>query len=273
MDPLLSRVFIICIIIPLIALCGCNSRASIDTDPVPEASQTDIETTPITEPDSLNDETNTAKEGLSYSFPTNPEVFDFAELSENEFPHGTWTVNRLINKYGTPELISAHYNLNYLDTEKIVFVNILFEGFGVYFDGEPAERFSFYEESIESGSYDLSESDKDLELLILDLRFVDTNVSLPHGIKIGQTAKSQVLEAYPAGSAYTYQSEGVSDSGEEYFVDELNYFYGFRDEEGNLPEWTPPPWEPRFEIGFIGYFFDKSEILTIVMVRWWHFDI
>ena len=265
--------FIVYILIPLIVLCGCNSSVSIDTDPAPDAPQAEAEVPPVPEPEPLENGAETTDEDLLYSYPTNYAVFDFAELSEDEFPRGTWTVNQLINKYGTPERVSAYYSSKFMDAYRVVSVNVWFEGFGVYFDYQTPERFSFYNETIENGPYALSESDQDLELAILDLVFVDTNVSLPYGIKIGQTTKSQVLEAYPAGSADIYQSAGVFDSGEAYSVDQLNYFYGFRDEDGKLPEWVPPPWEPRFEIGFICYSFDESEILTAVLVRWWNFDI
>jgi len=104
------------------------------------------------------------------------------------------------------------------------------------------------------------------------LFFSDGKVTFPHGIKIGETTKSQVLEAYPAGSAHALQSSGVYDSGEEYHTDMLTYYYGFRDEDGELPEWVPPPWPNRFEIGDVNYLFDENEVLYLASIQWWYIE-
>jgi len=250
-------------------LAGC---AIVPEKATQESSQVEVVNPPTTEPTSDENSSETTDD-LSCSFPINPVIFDFGVFPDDEFPRGYWSVNQLIDNYGIPETISAHYNINYMGGSHIVFVNVLFEGFGVYFEGEQAERFSFFDESIEDGSYVLSENDRDLGMEILYLQFIDVNTSFPHGIRIGETIKYQVLEAYPEDSAYIYQSAGMSDSGEEYKIDMVTFYYGFRDENGNLPEWVPPPWNPRFEIGNVDYLFDENGILISVTVQWRFFDI
>jgi hypothetical protein len=49
-------------------------------------------------------------------------VFDFSVLPEEVFPREKWTVNKLTNKYGTPEKIYAKYlgHIEYLFDENEV---------------------------------------------------------------------------------------------------------------------------------------------------------
>ena len=97
-EGLIEMKFIVCIIIiSFIVLCGCDSHVGIDTGPAPEAPQAEAGAPPIPEPEPLNNETDTAEEGLPYSFPENPVVFDFADLPENEFPR------RMALKSGKPQ--------------------------------------------------------------------------------------------------------------------------------------------------------------------------
>ena len=241
-------------------LSGCVSEPK---EVAPEPPQTEVVSPPLVESDPP--ETETVEEPSDNSL-ENPEVFDFADLSEEDFPRGMWTVNQLISKYGTPEQISAHGLFGSLEEEyNIVYVYVSFEGFDVYFNFSRADRFSFYNVGIENGDYNLSENDKDLELEILDIHCRDENISFLNDFKIGQTTKSQVLEAYPTGSALT---SGTTDSEGESSIDYLMYNYGFRNENGGLPKG-----ESGIESGYVVYSFDERDVLELFTIRWLPFSI
>jgi hypothetical protein len=190
----------------------------------------------------------------------NPMVFDFADLPEEDFPRGIWTVNRLIEKYGEPVSVKgdlwAHSEFPFVD------VNLVFEDMAIGFIPEDAKQFSFYDESREYAEpyntevFDLNENDKNIELSILTLIITGINAKLPYNINIGVSKKAKVLDAYPIEAASVYQTEA-----EGYYYDGVSYSYEFYDENGDLPEWGG---------GGMSYSFNRSEVVEEVYV-WWHY--
>jgi len=210
-------------------------------------------------------------EYVPYSYPHKQPIFDFAVLSEDVFPRGQWTVNELIEKYGTPDEVSALYVPHY----KFVAINVHFSGFNVGFRKESPCFFSFYNEELEEEAYNyeienneiktyvfpLDEPDMDFQSEILGLQFEDENIIFPNNIKIGQSTKMQIMDLYPKKAAYKYKSE-------EYGTDLVSYAYAFRNEEGNLPDYYNNMAE-----GSIDYYFDENEILKSVGVQWFYSDV
>ena len=252
----------ICTVVFLGLFTGCQN-GSKNLDPYEDLPTTVPQNPPMTEDVSIDDTPieNTPtpeEENLSYSFPENEMVFDFSVLSKEVFPRGKWTVNQLINKYGTPEKIYA----NYLPGYDIVFVHVNFISFRVSFLFEYADKFSFYREGLEEKDYssELNKKDKDLEIEILALNFYDpsTSILFPYDIKFGQSTKTQIMDLYPKDTAYRWKDE-------EYEIDLLSYEYAFRDENGNLPEYGGN--------GNIDYLFDENEVLSQVMIGWFYFDL
>ena len=248
----------ICAVVFLGLFAGCH--VSKDLDPYDGLPATIPQNPPMTEDVSIDDTPientpTTEVDSLPYSFPENEMVFDFSVLPEEIFPRGTWTVNKLINKYGTPEKIYA----NYLPGYDIVFVDVLFNDFRVSFLFEYADKFSFYRQGLEEKDYssELEYKDNNLELEILALSFNDPSILFPYGIKIDQSTKAQIMDLYPKDTAYWWK--------EEYEIDLISYAYAFRDENGNLPEYGGN--------GNIDYLFDENEVLRQVNVKWFYFDL
>ena len=188
----------------------------------------------------------------NYSFSSQPVVFDFTELSEECFPRGKWSVNRLIEKYGEPKKITANYVSGY----EAVYVRIEFENFRINFAHENVERFSFSDSVTSDGDYTLNEVDKNLEMEIMAVSSYDPTTELPYNFKIGQSTKKQILESYPSNASYTLNDNSSS-------IDLVSYFYAFPDKDGNLPEWND------INSGRIDYLFDENEVLVQVIVNWW----
>ena len=191
-------------------------------------------------------------------------------MPEKDFPRGLWSINQLIDLYGPYENLEAvrciDDNDNVLPPSfDIVLIKVLFKNVDLRFAGKDTSYFSFYKEVQEPvGNYSeeectLSETDKDIGIEVVDLTIYDTRQEFPHGIKIGKSMKSDVLSAYPEGSAFirhytnNYNSE----------VDNYVYFiYGLRDENGNLPDWDP------LYSGCVNYQFDKADVLQSVYIAW-----
>ena len=188
----------------------------------------------------------------NYSFPSQPVVFDFTELSEEYFPRGKWSVNQLIEKYGEPKKITASYVSGY----EVVYVRLEFENFRINFAHENVELFLFSDSVTFDGDYTLNEVDKNLEMEIMAVSSYDPTTELPYNFKIGQSTKKQIMESYSANSSYTLKDNSSS-------IDLVSYFYAFPDKDGNLPEWNDT------KSGSIDYLFDENEVLMQVIVNWW----
>ena len=208
-----------------------------------------------------------AEENIPYPFPKNWTVFDFAELPAENFPRGTYSINQLIDSYGVPEELYAQY----MPSHNIAWVKAEYEKMEILFGYKLADYFSFYNQSLfekrhelsdDETRFELSEEDKSMEYDILSLRIYDDSLEFPHGIRIGQSTRSQVLESYPVDSGDAYQAEG-----EGYYVDILTYYYDFRDENGNLPT------VETTDTGYINYRFDENELFIEADVQWRFFDL
>ena len=244
---LVPSTFVLTVTFVLI-LAGC---ATVPEATSPELLQTDIVSPVEAEPIPTENETETPDE-LADLYPLNPEAFDFAVLPEEDFPRGTWTVNQLIKKYGMPNNCKALLN-RIFGIYEIVNVTLEFPYITIDFWMMEPYEFSFYKEDLEYGRYDLSESDKNIEQDIFSLIIEDPDLRLPYNIKILQSTKAQILDAYPENS-------GISIS-EEYNNDWISYRYAFLDMEGNVPEGVYGP-------GYLTYYFDEDEILKQVEIQW-----
>jgi len=168
---------------------------------------------------------------LPYGSAENPTMFDFATLPEEDYPHGKWTVNRLNSKYGPYKKAE----IGYITLYEIAYVNIEFERFSVYFYPHPAKKFSFYKEGLEENIYDLSESDKNIELFIHSLRIIDPDYGLPYGMKLGVSTKTQIISAYGEEPAYYWKEDTEVDWKEDRFkVDLIEYYYMFLDDRHEI---------------------------------------
>jgi len=201
------------------------------------------------------------------SYPKDSALFDFSVLPEDDFPRGIWTVNQLINKYGNPTSIKS--DPYFIITAIFDKVQVTLKTVYGYGDDE-LQIFSFYKEIIKAESaidsnnyesynhfdlleFDLNEADKNIELRVINLLIVDKSIVFPNDIKIGESTKSQIINFYPV-------------DGWEYNDDRGLYFsYDFRDENGNLPEYTGTH-------GSIIYIFDEDEFLTEVSIWWYWFS-
>jgi hypothetical protein len=201
-----------------------------------------------------------------FSLGTNHEIYDFAVLSEDDFPRGEWTINQLIAKYGTPNSCNALYSINSAG-EEWVSVRADFPDIYVWFWAAPIEPklFSFQKESREEGVYDLSESDFDIERPIVLIRIRDSGIEFPYGIKIGEWTKTEIINAYGGEEPYTLSSK-------EYNYHFIAYNYDFFDETAEWVETTSGGWS-TLGSGFISYYFDDKEVLKEVEIQWWYSDV
>ena len=185
-------------------------------------------------------------------------IFDFADLPEADFIRGVWTVNQLIARYGAPESVKGNYFPGY----DIVFTNVWLDDVYVAFWLRSAEDFSFYDDSLgENGfeAYDLGESDMDFELEVFALSFAKDTVEFPHGIRIGESTRPQIVEAYGEEPCFVFMEEPGH-------VDQIDYRYCFYDEQG----------EPEilgFGPGRIAFLFDENDVLSGAQVEYWLFDL
>jgi len=168
-----------------------------------------------------------------------PTLFDFATFPKGEFPHGAWTVNKLEKTYGVPQDVYAGYASQSENAAVVLSYG------NKSFISEPisADRFSFYESSLEDGRYDLNESDKALEFNIPSIAIYHAELELPpYSIEIGESTKAQIIEAYGEAPAYLYRGPGearyAGEDGIERVVSELNYIfylYAILTDGGTLP--------------------------------------
>jgi len=203
---------------------------------------------PETEPVASNDDSSS----LPYIPPT---IFDFSELSEEDFPRGTWTVNQLIDKYGEPERLYGWPGSNSLS----VGIELYYKDVRVLLASWEAELFSPYESikenwpdaSPEERTFELSGQDKNIELTVTTLWFYENTVEFPRNIMIGDSTKQNVLDAYleePFSSDTWY-----TDQGEVAYYDCITYLYESEGDFGN---------------GDISYFFDENGILWRIDIAW-----
>lgn len=238
---------------------GCMNNAESENPPVLDE--------PVAIPEQKPDE------GDDSDFIADTEnqiVFDFAELPGEDFPRGMWTINQLIDKYGPYESIESNRVIDDYDdilppSIDVVIIKVSFTDIYIEFATKDTSFFSFYKEVQEPVEYPfdeeciLSDADKNIELEILELTCYDRSLEFPYGHKIGQSSKTDILAAYPSGSANISQ---YTDKGTGKLYNEVYLDYDFRDETGNLPEWGPQ------SHGCISYKFDEADILKSVYIAW-----
>ena len=206
------------------------------------------------------------EEGQQYYSSFDSPESDFADfLAVDDYPHGYWTVNGLIDKYGPPESFTGYYMP---PPYGIVFASVALPDMKIDFWLESAERFSFYDETLEAGNYELDGNDRELEFIVHVITLENAGKNLPYGIKIGESTKEQVFGAYDIPNAYTY-ADTYEWEGEEYTVDEVVYWYAPLmpqvEWEGGGGYYT---WGP----GHVAYSFDEAGVLESVRLQYAFFD-
>jgi len=227
------------------------------TPAINEEEPAPVATAPVAGPDPGPVELEPAGEdmGFTYSY-GGPTVFDFVVI-EDEFPRGGWWVDLVINEYGTPDKIEAEYLPGY----EIVFVRVKYDEISFHFYPESIELFSFAPDVLEGGFYEMNEADRGLYLEINTLQVRDPSVKLPHGIKIGQSTKAEIISAYGEDPAYDFKNK-------EYDMNLIFYQYAFFDESGEpLEDYN------EYMLGSIEYHFDDNDVLNLVVIQWEWFDL
>ena len=260
-----NKYILVSLLLLVIVTCGCANNIGPENSPIPENPV--IISDQESEEDVVSDSNNVSYEQEG------PERFDLAELAEEDFPRGTWTINQLAVKYGLPERMEAMYWGGEDELYQSVSVNAWFKGIEVTFRTKDISTFSFAGEKgkpyplhpPESPSvlYDLSdfnENDKNIEFEIMETIHYNVDLKFPHNIKIGKSTKNDIFAAYPEGAVQIYQ--GVTGDFNEKEIDRVYVFYDFLDENGNFPEWDP------LAARSISYEFSKQEFLQCVEILW-----
>lgn len=230
------------------AICGCSKdEASGENAPNAE---------PSFQPASESARPSPDDELVMVSTEADPRVFDFAEFPEEQYPRGSWSVNQLFDRYGFyDEIVPDCWYGNGVS------IGIAFEDIEIILFTEDATVFSFYDESLEFGNYDLNAGDKDLALEILFLNFTDPELALPYGVEIGKSTIADFISVYPESPAFFDQLKEESDSYR------MIYRYRFYAGDGDLRE------EYYRKSGYVDYYFDENEILTRVRIIWLSGDV
>ena len=244
----------------ILAFAGCGQIDMEDNAPVELLPATDIESEPEPEPEPVPEpEKDGEDETYEVSYPEVYEVFDFAEIPEIESLRGQFSINRLIQKYGAPDEVYAHY-LPYYSAGLAFFVFIK-EDIEISSSWIWVENLSFGEELLagpkeelgkEKKYYDLTDTDKNFDFAVRYIKYFDNSVTFPRNIEIGVSTKKNVLDAYPPGTAYLYKSRG-----DDYYFNQIVYYYDFPDEN---PEMTYGSGRD------VRYNFDEEDMLVSVDV-------
>ena len=262
------RIIIIFICVLALVVCGCSKGEDIDVgvaEPPPDISSnsdTVQEEEIVQEEDTVEDVQTPEKENPSYGYFGDPGVFDFADLREEDFPRGTWTVNQLKDRYGTPiKCIAKHYAFY-----KVVSISVEFENIVIGSGYKDQAEFSFYEESMVAyGEYPLDSPDMDIEIDINVLLVSDPNVSLPYGLKFSQSTKAQLIDAYQEKNSMISDNPGkipyMSNEAKYGYSSSIAYVYATPDENGIFPD-------DRYQTGLVVYYLDEEEVLKFAEVAW-----
>ena len=259
-----------------IAFCGCFGKGSTGDD---GGIEINIDRPPAEGPASSGDNDNgepapepepapapaPGAENKYFLTESGSYIFDFAALSGNNLPIGVTTANKLAEKYGPP----ASYFASYFSDYGMAYIQVVFTGISIGSSYVDPSGLSFYKSPLADGDYNLNESDMDFEIYVLLVRVTDPGLGLPYGVKIGQSTKSDIKNAYPDKNPYE-----LSDA--EYGYDFISYSYAFLDENGKPRDIMPvkgPDGEDVYNTGSISYNFDKNGVLKYVGVQWWYSDL
>ena len=257
-----------------IAFCGCFGKGSTGDD---GGIEININRPPAEGPASSGDNDNgepepepkpapaPVAENNYYLTGSGGYIFDFAALPAKDFPSGVWTANKLAEKYGPPKKCAAMYLTGY----ELAYIRLTFSGVSISSGYIDPSSLSFYKSSLDEGEYELKGPDMDLEIDILYVSVSDPGVGLPFGVKIGQSTKSDVKNAYPDKNPYELVDA-------EYGFNFISYNYAFLDENGkpkDLEYDEGPNGEEIYYTGSMSYNFDDNEVLKYAEVLWWYTDL
>lgn len=188
-----------------------------------------------------------------YSYPKSPVIFDFAELPENMYPCGDVTINELAAKYGEPQ--PAATCLRY---EAIPFLLVYFPEMRVHFYVSKTTELSFSVLGNTLKDCELSEDDKNVEISVNYFQLDGKGIEFLRGITIGKSTKDEVIALYPPDAYYSWVDEKND-------IDMIEYFYAYRDEDGELPD---SKYYSGGDAGNIAYNFDENNVLESIRVQW-----
>ena len=132
-------------------------------------------------------------------------VFDVSSF-EN-LPFGTMSVNQVAAKYGTPDGATVSYT----DGDPIANVMISYANVAIVFSGMDVSKFSSIGKTAGgAGMFELNAKDKDLQLEVSYIMIGGPGGgSLPKGLKMGESKKSDVVAAYGNNPIYEYSDSNV----------------------------------------------------------------
>ena len=234
-----SIAIIISVLVVVVAMCGC-SKEEAPVQRAPQSPTILVSAAP-------------SEEGSGM-------VFDFADFSREYYAQDQWSIDELMEKYGDYRLLAA----NYIPEFDIMFVRVEFELLMIYFFPENAAAFSFYNDSLEAGDYELGAGDREMKLEVLGLDIYAKGIILPYEIQIGSSTKSEVIKAYPAGAISFSQLVDESDA----YADIVSFAYDFNESERPSAEFAHSG-----QPGSVMYIFDENEVLNNANIGWYYFDI
>jgi hypothetical protein len=135
-------------------------------------------------------------------------------------------------------------------------VNIPYADKTIYFFPIFADAFSFYNESLAEGDYNIEKGDWDIEMEVTGIRLSGSGTPLPYGLQIGKQTKEQIIAFYEEDPAFVWED------------DLIQYFYYDLDADGNLPEGVD-----LYATGNISYIFDENYVLKEFLLQWMYYDL
>jgi len=141
----------------------------------------------------------------------NTRVFDYNEFQKDKLVYGEYSVNQLVQTFGTPVKIYG-----YMADIAGACVSVEFPGFALsMYPLDGTLSFAVEADGSSNKEYPLTDQDKALPMNMIDQTATDPSFPLSRGLKIGTSTHDDVLAAYPSGS--------FADDGDSYTI--YNYIW------------------------------------------------
>jgi hypothetical protein len=164
---------------------------------------------------------------------------EFGSTAPEDFPVGSWTVNKLIASFGAPDSVEGYY----IETSDLIMVFLQYSNASVNFFPMDAYKFASYNDSIGDMVYfPIDEKDWTIEMDLIGVSITGPGIALPHGIEIGSSTIDQIKEAYGEDPDYEW-------SDKELYCAQYDF-------------------PSSNQGGLISYYFEASKELTSAMVMY-----